>query len=104
MASHVSMLEDQLKTASPEVIARLSAKVDELTKKVEVAIVPRQLSDHNKEIIKGELPRSKFHYDELIVFTTPDRESATYAFSFVNFFQTDWGQDNRSTVRWCDAF
>jgi hypothetical protein len=87
-SEHIAVLEDETKTMSPEAMAKLIGRVDALEARVSTAIVPRTLSDHAKEMIKTGIARSKFKYDQIPIFSTPDAESITYAQNFAAFLKT----------------
>jgi hypothetical protein len=87
-SERISVLEAQMKTTSPEAMAKLIERVDALEKRVEGSIVPRSLSDHTKEMIKTAIERSKFEYKTIPVYSTVDPESLTYAIGFVDFFKS----------------
>lgn len=87
-SERISVLETEAKASAPDVIARLISRVDALETKMSTAIVPRTLSDHNKNIIKTEFSRSKFEYKTLLVFTTFDPESVSFAIGFAEFLKS----------------
>ena len=88
-SEHISLLEDEAKNVSPAAVGRLTERIGALEKQISTAIVPRDLSNHAKNIIKMAIERSKFKYTQMLLFTAVDPESLTYTTGIADFLKSE---------------